>query len=77
MNRIVMLIIAALFATVAFAAEPAYWMKSYPGATKSQTTHCLAVAENAYTKALNGGMDGVAWAVLAKGNAWERCMEGK
>ena len=77
MNRIVMLVLAALFATVGFAAEPAYWMKSYPGATKSQTTHCLAVAENAYANALNGGMDGVAWAVLAKGNAWERCMEGK
>ncbi len=67
----------AMFAAVAFAAEPAYWMKSYPGATKAQTAHCLTVADTAYAASLKSGMDGVSWAVLAKGNAWERCMEGK
>ena len=73
------LIIAALLAVSfsAIAAEPAYWMQAYPGATKAKTDHCLRVADEAYSASLNGGMDGVAWAVLAKGTAWERCMEGK
>ncbi len=71
------LIIAALalFALQAFAAEPAYWMKSYPNAPQAKVTKCLAVAEAAYEKNLKGNMDGVMWAVLWKGNAWEKCME--
>lgn len=66
-----------LFITAAFAAEPAYWMKSYPGATKAQTAHCLTVADAAYEAAHTGGPGLNGAAVLAKGNAWERCMEGK
>lgn len=68
----------AMFATVAFAAEPAYWMKSYPGADQAKVQRCLAVAEEAYNKANTGGMWGEnGFAVLAKGTAWEHCMEGK
>ena len=69
--------IIAIFAAQAFAAEPAYWMKSYPGADQAKVDRCLIVAEEAYAKNLKGGMDGVASAVLWKGNAWEKCMDGK
>lgn len=67
----------AMFAAAVFAAEPAYWMKSYPGADQAKVQRCLAVADTAYAASLKGGMDGVSWAVLAKGTAWEHCMERK
>jgi hypothetical protein len=57
---------------------PAYWMKKYPDASPSKTQACLVVSEEAYEKA--GGTQGKGdngFAVLAKGNAWEKCMEGK
>ena len=57
--------------------EPAYWMKSYPGADQAKVQRCLAVAEAAYEKNLKGNMDGGFWAVLHKGNAWEKCMNGE
>lgn len=68
----------AMFAAAVFAAEPAYWMKSYPGADQTKVQRCLVVAEEAYEKA--GGTQGRGdngFAVLAKGTAWEQCMEGK
>ncbi len=67
----------AIFTFSAFAAEPTYWMKAYPDASQAKVDQCLVVAEDAYDKSLKGGMDGVFWAVLAKGNAWEACMERK
>jgi hypothetical protein len=57
---------------------PAYWMTKYPGADKAKETACLEKAEAAYEKA--GGTSGKGdngFAVLAKGTAWEKCMEGK
>ena len=58
--------------------EPAYWMKEYSGADKAKVFKCLAVAEEAYDRASTGGMWGDnGFAVLAKGTAWEKCMEGK
>lgn len=57
--------------------EPAYWMKKYPDAPQAKVAKCLAVAETAYEKNLRGNMEGVMWAVLWKGNAWEKCMDGK
>lgn len=56
--------------------EPAYWMKSYPGADPAKVQRCLAVANEAYDKANTGGVWGDnGFAVLAKGTAWEQCME--
>ncbi len=58
--------------------EPAYWMKKYPDASQTKTQTCLLIAEEAYEKA--GGTQGRGdngFAVLAKGTAWEKCMEGK
>ncbi len=75
MKKIALLL--SLCAASAIAAEPAYWMKSYPGADQAKVQRCLAVAEAAYEKNLKGNMDGVFWAVLHKGNAWEKCMDGK
>ena len=69
-------LLLAMFAAVALAAEPSYWMKQYPGADQAKVQRCLAVAEEAYEKNLRGDMSGVAWAVLHKGNAWEACMDG-
>ena len=67
-----------VFASQVFAAEElAYWMKKYPGADQAKVQKCLVVAEEAYEKNLKGDMSGVAWAVLHKGNAWEKCMDGK
>lgn len=58
--------------------EPAYWMKSYPGAEQAKVQRCLSIANEAYDKANNGGMWGDnGFAVLAKGTAWEKCMEDK
>lgn len=62
----------------ACASDPAYWMKKYPGASKAKTDRCLSVAEDAYNKA--GGTQGRGdngFAVLAKGQAWEACMDAK
>ena len=67
--------ILALFALSAFAAEPAYWMKSYPNAPQAKVDRCLIVAQEAYYKNLIGDMSGHFWAVVWKGNAWEKCME--
>lgn len=75
--RFVFAIIAAVFAAAVFAAEPHYWMKQYPGADQAKVQRCLAVAEEVRDKQLKGGMDGVAWATLHQGNAWEKCMDGK
>lgn len=69
--------IFALFSTIAFAAAPHYWMKSYPGADQAKVDRCMAVAEAAYEKA--GGTQGRGdngFAVLAMGTAWETCMNG-
>ena len=52
--------------------------EQYPGADQAKVQRCLAVANDAYEKAYGGapwGQNG--WGVLAKGNAWEKCMEGK
>ena len=70
-------LLLSIIAVSAFAAEPAYWMKEYPNAPQAKVDRCLIVAEEAYAKNLKGGMDGVASAVLWKGNAWEKCMDGK
>lgn len=75
-------VVLALFAFVlqAFAdqQEPAYWMKKYPHAPQAKVEKCLVVAEEAYNAANTVGMWGDnGWAVLAKGTAWEKCMEGK
>lgn len=69
--------ILAVLSVSAFAAEPAYWMKAYPGADNAKVQRCLAVAEEVRNKELKGGMDGVAWATLHQGNAWEKCMDSK
>ena len=71
-------LLLSLIAVSAIAAEPSYWMKQYPGADQAKVQRCLAVANEAYEKAYGGapwGQNG--WGVLAKGNAWEKCMEGK
>lgn len=75
-------VVLALFAFVlqAFAdqQEPAYWMKKYPHAPQAKVEKCLVVAEEAYNAANTVGMWGDnGWAVLAKGTAWEKCMESK
>ena len=59
--------------------EPHYWMKAYPGAEPAKVQRCLAEAQVAFYKKLTGGVMGsdVPWAVLDKGNAWEKCMDGK
>ena len=69
-------LLLSLIAVSAFAAEPHYWMKQYPGADQAKVQRCLAVAEEVRDKQLKGGMDGVAWATLHQGNAWEKCMDG-
>lgn len=73
-------VVAVLFMVFALQAGatdgPAYWMKSYPGADKAKVQKCLVVSEEAYEKAHNGGPGLNGFAVLAKGNAWEACMEG-
>ena len=56
----------------------AYWMKAYPNASADKTQKCLALANAAYEKAYTGapmGQNG--WGVLAKGEAWEKCQDGK
>jgi len=68
-------LISIIAASQAIAAEPSYWMKQYPGADQAKVQRCLAVAEEVRDKQLKGGMDGVAWATLHQGNAWEACME--
>ena len=70
-------LISIIAASQAIAAEPSYWMKQYPGAENTKVQRCLAVAEEVRNKELKGGMDGVAWAALHQGNAWEKCMDGK
>ena len=70
-------LLLSLIAVSAIAAEPAYWMKEYPGAENIKVQRCLAVAEEVRDKQLKGDMNGVAWATLHQGNAWEKCMEGK
>ncbi len=75
--------VAIVLAAVAIQAaadqqEPAYWMKSYPGADAAKVQACLVKSEAAYEKA--GGTQGRGdngFAVLAKGTAWEACMEAK
>lgn len=78
MKRTIALILTA-FALQAAAdqKEPAYWMKAYPGTDNSKVQRCLSVAEEAYDKAAKGGIGLDGFAVLAKGTAWEKCMEGK
>lgn len=76
---IIAIILAAISIQVlADQLEPAYWMKKYPNADKAKVFKCLVVAEDAYERA--GGTQGRGdngFAVLAKGTAWERCMEDK
>lgn len=75
----ILAIILAAFSLQALAdrQEPAYWMKKYPGADQAKVQKCLAVAEEAYEKGARGGPGVDGWAVLAKGTAWEKCMESK
>lgn len=62
--------------TACAATGPAYWMKAYPGSGQAQTDRCLAVAEAAYEAAGGTQFRGDnGFAVLAKGAAWERCMD--
>lgn len=80
LNKFAVVLVLFAFVLQAFAdqQEPAYWMKSYPGADQTKVQRCLVVAEEAYEKA--GGTQGRGdngFAVLAKGTAWEQCMEGK
>ena len=70
-------LLLSIIAVSAIAAEPSYWMKQYPGAENTKVQRCLAVAEEVRNKELKGGMDGVAWATLHQGIAWEKCMDGK
>lgn len=76
---IIAIILAALSLQVcADQQEPSYWMKKYPDASQTKTQTCLIIADEAYEKA--GGTQGRGdngFAVLAKGTAWEKCMEGK
>ena len=76
---IIAIVLAALSLQVcADQQEPAYWMKKYPDASQTKTQTCLLIAEEAYDKASTGGMWGDnGFAVLAKGTAWAKCMEGK
>ncbi len=72
------LLIGTLFVSGSLmAAEPAYWMKQYPNAPQAKVDQCLAEAQAVYEKKLGGNMEGHFWAVLHKGNAWEKCMEEK
>lgn len=55
---------------------PAYWMKQYASADQAKINRCMAEGNAAYDKV--GGSSGMGdngWSVLAKGNAWEKCME--
>jgi len=72
-------LLLAMFAATTFAAEPAYWMKSYPGADQAKVQRCLAVADEARNKALTGGAWGsdIPVATLKQGLAWEACMDAK
>lgn len=79
-----LVILIALFVSQAFATdhrvpptEPHYWMKNYPNSEPAKVQRCLAEAQTVFYEKLSGGMSGVAWAVLHKGNTWERCMEAK
>jgi len=57
---------------------PAYWMKQYAGAGQAKVNKCMDIANAAYDQKAGNtafGVDG--WAVLAKGNAWEACMDSK
>lgn len=73
---------AALLALAAFSIqaaadrkEPAYWMKKYPDAPVAKQQQCMVVAEAAYEMAARGGPGLDGFAVLAKGTAWEACMD--
>lgn len=57
--------------------QPAYWMKEYPGADNAKVQRCLAVAEQAKNEAQVNSYGVMGFTVLVKGNAWEKCMEGK
>lgn len=76
---VIAIILAALsIQAAADQREPAYWMKKYPHAPQAKVEKCLVVAEEAYNAANTVGMWGDnGWAVLAKGTAWEKCMESK
>lgn len=55
---------------------PAYWMKQYASADQAKINHCMAQGNTAYDKAVGDTSWGAnGWAVLAKGNAWEACMD--
>ena len=73
------LLLSIVAAQAIAAEEPAYWMKSYPGADQAKVQRCLAVAEEVRNKQLTGGVMGsdVPWATLHQGIAWEKCMDGK
>lgn len=80
LNKFAVVLALFAFALQAFAdqQEPAYWMKKYPDAPHAKQLQCLAVADEAYEKA--GGTQGRGdngFAVLAKGTAWEACMENR
>ena len=79
MNRfqVVAIIVAAIsLQAIADQQEPAYWMKSYPNADQAKVQKCMTIATETYEKA--GGSQGRGdngFAVLAKGTAWEACMD--
>ena len=57
---------------------PSYWMKKYPNAPQEKVSLCLYQGHLAYEKAggtQSRGDNG--FAVLARGTAWETCMDGK
>lgn len=81
MNRISLVVIIAAGLSLQAVADsqiPAYWMKKYPEATVAKQKQCMEKANEAYEKA--GGTQGRGdngFAVLAKGTAWEKCMDEK
>lgn len=76
MKSIITALFVVFLAACASTGESAYWMKKYPDAHIAVQQQCLVVAEAAYEKA--GGTQGRGdngFAVLAKGTAWEKCMD--
>lgn len=56
--------------------QPAYWMKQYASADQAKVNRCYRLGDAAYDKmGGSSGMGDNGWSVLAKGNAWEACMD--
>lgn len=84
-KKIIAIAVSALFLTACAGhgsyvenEKPAYWMKQYASADQAKVNRCYRLGDAAYDKAVSDtswGNNG--FAVLAKGNAWEACMDGK